>query len=221
MFATGLRKVNARRSASVTGAVLYRHRGAFFTMSNRCAHKPVTIIQVWPLGYFTNISLTINHAHRLCLELEKLLYLELSRNPYGYFKLLLDPGGGFASATAAPRFPNETAVAQPFQKRYGYKFIAAMYVKRPFTNRQKRQFGCNVYVTVVAAGQSPQFYSGVRTFSWCLSSTPQIISHRRGLRFYFTPIGLYNMFLLPRPSILISLLPSLVLHLHVQCLTKL
>jgi hypothetical protein len=36
-----------------------------------------------------------NHAHRL--RLEKLLYIELSRSPNGFFKPLLDPGGGFTS----------------------------------------------------------------------------------------------------------------------------
>ena len=46
-----------------------------------------------------------NHAHRL--RLEKLLYTGLSRSSNGYFKPLLDPGGGFRS---------ETAVTKPFQK---------------------------------------------------------------------------------------------------------
>jgi hypothetical protein len=38
-------------------------------------------------------------------------------------------------------------------------------------------FGCNGYVTAVAAGQSQRFYSGVEifNFNWCyLSSPPQI-----------------------------------------------
>jgi hypothetical protein len=43
-----------------------------------------------------------NHAHRP--RLDKLLYLELSRSSNGNFKLLLDPGGSFASKTAARRF---------------------------------------------------------------------------------------------------------------------
>ena len=43
-----------------------------------------------------------NHAHRI--RLEKLLYIELSRSPNGPFKVLLDPGGGFTSETAARRF---------------------------------------------------------------------------------------------------------------------
>ena len=46
-----------------------------------------------------------NHAHRL--RLEKLLYLELPRSSNGFFKPLLDPGGGFRS---------ETAVTKPFRK---------------------------------------------------------------------------------------------------------
>jgi hypothetical protein len=45
-----------------------------------------------------------NHARRL--RLEKLLYLGLSRSSNGYFKPLLDPGGGFTSETAARWFQN-------------------------------------------------------------------------------------------------------------------
>jgi hypothetical protein len=47
-----------------------------------------------------------NHAHRL--RLEKLLYLELSRSPNGFFLVLLDPGGGFTSETAARNGRYET-----------------------------------------------------------------------------------------------------------------
>jgi hypothetical protein len=39
-----------------------------------------------------------NHARRL--RFEKLLYLEVFRSSNGYFKPLLDPGGGFRSETA-------------------------------------------------------------------------------------------------------------------------
>ena len=39
-----------------------------------------------------------NYARRL--RLEKLLWIELSRSSNGYFKPLLDPGGGFTSETA-------------------------------------------------------------------------------------------------------------------------
>jgi hypothetical protein len=45
-----------------------------------------------------------NHAHRL--RLKKLLYLELPRSLNGFLKVLLDPGGGFASETALRRFQN-------------------------------------------------------------------------------------------------------------------
>jgi hypothetical protein len=41
-----------------------------------------------------------NLARRLRLEKLLLLHLELSRSSIGYFKPLLDPGGGFASETA-------------------------------------------------------------------------------------------------------------------------
>ena len=43
-----------------------------------------------------------NHAHRL--RLEKLLCLELSRSSNGFVLVRLDPGGRFASETAARRF---------------------------------------------------------------------------------------------------------------------
>jgi hypothetical protein len=49
--------------------------------------------------------LLYNHARRL--RLEKLLYLELPRRFNGFLKALLDPGGRFASETAAR---SETAV---------------------------------------------------------------------------------------------------------------
>jgi hypothetical protein len=45
-----------------------------------------------------------NHAHRP--RLEKLLYIQLSRSSNGFFKPLLDPGGGFRS---------ETAITRPFR----------------------------------------------------------------------------------------------------------
>jgi hypothetical protein len=48
-------------------------------------------------------------------------------------------------------------------------------MQRPFLNGQKYPFGCNGYVTAVAAGQSQRFYSGVGIFNWYyLSSPPQI-----------------------------------------------
>jgi hypothetical protein len=39
-----------------------------------------------------------NHARRL--RLEKLLYIELSTSPNGFFKPILDPGDHFRSETA-------------------------------------------------------------------------------------------------------------------------
>ena len=38
------------------------------------------------------------------LRLEKLLHLKLSRSFNGFVKVLLDPGGGFATENAARRF---------------------------------------------------------------------------------------------------------------------
>jgi hypothetical protein len=62
-----------------------------------------TLIRVRPPGYFTNIFITTPVAS----SLKKLLYLELSRSPNGFLKVLLDPGGGFRSGTA---------VTKPFRK---------------------------------------------------------------------------------------------------------
>jgi hypothetical protein len=52
----------------------------------------VALIQVTPLGYFTHISITTPIVSAL-----KNYYIELSRSPNGFFKALLDPGGGFTS----------------------------------------------------------------------------------------------------------------------------
>jgi hypothetical protein len=54
----------------------------------------------WTPGVF--YTYFYNHAHHL--RLEKLLYLELSRSPNGFFKSTSDPGGSFTSETAARRF---------------------------------------------------------------------------------------------------------------------
>jgi hypothetical protein len=50
----------------------------------------------------TPLTYCYNHTHRL--RIEKLLYLELSRSPNGFLKVLLDPGGAVTSETAARRF---------------------------------------------------------------------------------------------------------------------
>jgi hypothetical protein len=63
---------------------------------------PVNLVQSSTIGVF--YTYFYNHAHRLGLE--KLLYIELSRSSNGYFKPLLDPGGGFISETAVRRFQN-------------------------------------------------------------------------------------------------------------------
>jgi hypothetical protein len=68
-----------------------------------------------------------NHARRL--RLGKPLYLELSRSCSGFFKPLLDPGGGFNSETAERR----TAfleVKRPLHGRFGSetaKTLTAIY----------------------------------------------------------------------------------------------
>jgi hypothetical protein len=56
-----------------------------------------------------NVSITTpaclyNRAYRFRLEIKKLLHIELSRSFSGYFKQLLNPGGGFASDAAVRRF---------------------------------------------------------------------------------------------------------------------
>jgi hypothetical protein len=55
-----------------------------------------------------------NHARRL--RLEKLLYLELPRSPNGFFKVFLDPGGGFNSETAARRFHKRNGRYETFSE---------------------------------------------------------------------------------------------------------
>jgi hypothetical protein len=73
---------------------------AFYTDTARYVSP---LVSSWIPGVF--YTYFYNHVHRL--RLEKLLYLELSRSPNGFFKVLLDPGGGFRI---------ETAVTKPFRK---------------------------------------------------------------------------------------------------------
>jgi hypothetical protein len=61
----------------------------------------------WTPGVF--YTYFYNHARRL--RLEKLLYLELSRSPSGFLKVILDPGGGFTSETAARRLLDPCGLA--------------------------------------------------------------------------------------------------------------
>ena len=64
----------------------------------------VPLIQVGPPGYIF-CTHSYNHTHRL--RLEKLLCLGLSRSPNGFLKVLLDPGGGLTSETAARWFQKQ------------------------------------------------------------------------------------------------------------------
>ena len=79
-------------------------------------NKPVAIIQDRPPGVF-HTTYFYNHAHRLrvekplwtiipTVELYCTAQVGLSGSSSGYFKPLLDPGGGFSS---------KTAVTWPFQ----------------------------------------------------------------------------------------------------------
>jgi hypothetical protein len=66
----------------------------------RCIYCISPFDSSWTPGVF--YTYFYNHARRT--RLEKLLYLELSRSPNGFLKVLLDPGGGLTSETAARRF---------------------------------------------------------------------------------------------------------------------
>jgi hypothetical protein len=75
------------------------HPGGYVLLMD--IHTYIIIVNSnWTPGAF--YTCFYNHAHRL--RLEKLLYIELSRCSNGYFKPLLDPGGGFTSETAARQF---------------------------------------------------------------------------------------------------------------------
>jgi hypothetical protein len=55
--------------------------------------SPDPNVESSPLGHGVFYTYFYNHVHRL--RLEKLLHLELSKSSSGYFKPLLDPGGGY------------------------------------------------------------------------------------------------------------------------------
>jgi hypothetical protein len=123
----------------------------------RYAQRTLFSVEEWPLhiselySSWTPVvfyTCFYNHAHRP--RLENLLCTKLPRSSSGYFKPLLDPGGGFTSKTAARRF----------QKRGGYKFNSCM--SRPFPNGQNYPPGCNGYVTAMAVGQRQRLYR-----FWC------------------------------------------------------
>ena len=61
-----------------------------------------TLIRVGPPGYFTHISITTPIVPALKNDYTR--YLELSRSPNGFFKVLLDPGGGFVTAVSGSHY---------------------------------------------------------------------------------------------------------------------
>jgi hypothetical protein len=88
------------RGVCTGGDIIYQHISVIsYTVSYTSPLNSISTPGVF-YAYF------YNHAYRL--RLEKLLYLELSRSLSGFFKVLLDPGGGF--------FRSETAVTKPFRK---------------------------------------------------------------------------------------------------------
>ena len=76
----------------------------YSTYTRVVCHRPVALIQGRAPGVFRTYFYNYNHTRRL--RLKKLLLLELSRSPGGYFKPFLDPDGGFPSETATRRFQN-------------------------------------------------------------------------------------------------------------------
>jgi hypothetical protein len=69
------------------------------------------------------------------------------------------------------RFGIETVTVQIYN---GYMYVTAIPQRKKFPVNSP--FGCNGYVTAVAAGQSQRFCSGVGIFNWYyLSSPPQIL----------------------------------------------
>jgi hypothetical protein len=79
--------------------VLWYHTRRPLDLQFNLAHVNGVYSRYTPGVFYTYFY---NHAHRL--RLEKLLSIELSRSSNGFFKPLLDPGGGFTSETAARRF---------------------------------------------------------------------------------------------------------------------
>jgi hypothetical protein len=69
------------------------------------------VVQVGPLGYFVNISITTPIASAL----KNYYKIDISRSSNGYFKPLLDPGGGFIPRQPHGGFRSETAVTKPFR----------------------------------------------------------------------------------------------------------
>jgi hypothetical protein len=146
-----------------------------------CVYYYISVIlSSWAPGVFYTYS--YNHARRL--RLEKVLYIGLPRISNGYFKPLLDPGGGFTSETAVRWFQKWNGRYVTVSEVRRLKIYNG-YMQRPFPNRHKRPFGCNGHVTAMAVGQRQRLYSkmgcinlysGVRMFTGnYLSSTPRAL----------------------------------------------
>ena len=117
-IATGLGLSPYRRPGSLSSCFVVSCRTVLVLIVCSCQSPSFK----WAPGVF--YTCFYNHAHRL--RLEKLLCVELSRSPSGYFKPLLDPGDRFASETAARRFQklNSRYVTVSEVKRF--KIITAM-----------------------------------------------------------------------------------------------
>jgi hypothetical protein len=104
-----------------------------------------------------------NHAHRLHLK-RLLSILEVPTDFFNHFWIQV--------AVLLPKPPNGS-----FRIETAKNLTAIYLTDITFLNGRKCPFGCNGYVTAVAACQSQRLYSGVRffNFNWYyFSSPPQI-----------------------------------------------
>jgi hypothetical protein len=129
-----------------TQTVLYYKAPVLCRMSTGTTHISPRLSSPTPGVFYTCFY---DRAHRL--RLEKLLYLELSRSSDGYFKVLLDPGGGFTSETAARRFQKQNGRYVTVSEVKRFHIIYNGYIIQwPFFNSngngKKCPFGCSGYV---------------------------------------------------------------------------
>ena len=89
-----------RGAQCISCMILYIAGRVVHTVAEIISYSVISVafIQVTPLGHFTHISITTS----IVSALKKLLPVqkELSRSSNGFFKPILDPGGGFRSETA-------------------------------------------------------------------------------------------------------------------------
>ena len=98
-----------------------------------------------------------------------IINLGLSKSPNGHFKPLLASGSRW-------RFHGRHVAVSEVK----WLKIYNGHVQRPSSNGRQYPFGCNGYVTTVAAGQSQRFHAGVGIFNLCyLSSPPQTLRFPR------------------------------------------